>query len=314
MIDQSALADLLRQQHNVITWRQARQHGLNKDAIYRRIRPSGRWQRLLPGVYLAVTGTPTNDQRDTAALLYAGPGGTLTGPAALRRYSIRAPHTGKVDVLVPAKRVRQSVGFVVIHQTRRLPAHVCHAGPVQYALPARAVADAVRELGDLAAVRSVVAAAVQTGRCTVEQLKTELSSGPIHGSAYFRSALAEVIQGARSAPEAELLRLIRHARLPEPAFNPRLYIGTEFLARPDVWWQDQAVTVEVDSKEWHLSPDSWERTMRRHARMSAVGISVLHFTPRQIREEPTEVIATIRLALHNRRGVSVPPIRTVCAT
>ena len=304
---------MLQQQHDVITWRQARQRGMNKDAIYRMIRPGGRWQRLLPGVYLAVTGTPTNDQRDTAALLYAGAGGTLTGSAALRRYGMRAPQTDTVDVLVPAKRIRQSTGFVVIHQTRRLPAHVCYAGPVQYALPARAVADAVRGLRDLASVRSVVAAAVQTGRCTIEQLKTELFSGPMHGSALFRSALAEVIQGARSAPEAELLHLIRHARLPEPALNPRLYLGTEFLARPDVWWQDQAVAVEVDSKEWHLSPESWERTMRRHARMSAVGILVLHFTPRQIREEPVEVLATIRAALANRRGAAIPPIRTLPA-
>src|SRR5262245_16318751 len=155
MIDQSGLADRLGHQHDVITWRQARQYGLNKDAIYRRIRAGGRWQRLLPGVYLAVTGTPTQDQRDTAALLYAGPCATLTGPAALRRYGMRAPRTDTVDVLVPAKRIRQSTGFVLIHQTRRLPEHVCYDGPVQYALPARAVADAVRGLKDVATVRSV---------------------------------------------------------------------------------------------------------------------------------------------------------------
>jgi hypothetical protein len=78
----AGLPEQIQHQHNVITWRQARHSGLNKDAIYRRIRPGGRWQRLLPGVHLAVTGTPTQDQRDTAALLYAGPGGTLTGPNA----------------------------------------------------------------------------------------------------------------------------------------------------------------------------------------------------------------------------------------
>ena len=41
--------------------------------------PGGRWQRLLPGVYLAVTGTATQDQREMAALLYAGRRSLLTG-------------------------------------------------------------------------------------------------------------------------------------------------------------------------------------------------------------------------------------------
>jgi hypothetical protein len=73
-----------------------------------------------------------------------------------------------------------------------------------------------------------------------------------------------------------MLDLIKRGRLPLPLFNHRLYAGQELLARPDARWQDMAVAVEVDSKEWHLSPDSWERTMRRHDRMTAVGILVLH--------------------------------------
>src|SRR5215813_1287628 len=127
----------------------------------------------------------------------------------------------------------------------------------------------------------------------------------------FRAALAEVARGTRSAPEAELLDLIKRGRLPLPLFNPRLYVGNEFLARPDAWWPDIGVAVEVDSREWHLSPESWERTMRRHDLMTAAGILVLHFTPRQIREEPDQVIATIRAALASRRGTTVPLIRTL---
>jgi very-short-patch-repair endonuclease len=51
-----------------------------------------------------------------------------------------------------------------------------------------------------------------------------------------------------------------------------------------------------------LSPEDWERTMRRHARMSARGIIVLHFTPRQIRFEPVLVVETIKAALGATRG------------
>lgn len=309
---QSDLDKLLKRQHLVITRRQVLQCGLSHDAVHRRLRPGGRWQRVLPGVYLAVTGTPTDDQREMAALLYAGPGATLTGAAALRRHRLRVS-SDSVDVLVPATRRRQNAGFVVLHRTTRLPEYVCYTGPVQYALAARAVADAARGLGELSDVRALVAAAVQTRRCTVEHITEELADGPVSGSALLRRALSEVLAGARSGPEAVLLDLITKAGLPRPELNPRLYLGDELLGRPDAWWRDAAVAAEVDSREWHLSPEHWERTMRRHDRMTAAGILVLHFTPRELRTQPDRVVATIRRALSSRRGQQPPPIRTVPA-
>ena len=42
--------------------------------------------------------------------------------------------------------------------------------------------------------------------------------------------------------------------------------------------------------------------MRRHDRLTALGILVLHFTPVQIRYEPEHVLAMIRTALASRQG------------
>lgn len=307
------LARLLARQHLVVTRKQAVACGMHPNVVHRQGLPNGRWQRLLPGVYLTVTGTPTQDQREVGSLLYAGRGAMLTGTAALRRHGMRARSTEMIDVLIPAARARRSISFVRILPTTRLPEHVCYEGPVQFVLPARAVADATRGLTDFGDVRALVAAAVQTRQCTVGQLRDELLAGSMRGSALFRRALAEVIQGARSGPEAELAALLRRARLPMPLLNPRLYVDDRLLACPDAWWPAEAVAVEVDSKEWHLSPESWERTMRRHARMTALGILVLHFTPRQISQEPTEVISTIRMALARNRGHVDPRLRTVPA-
>jgi hypothetical protein len=297
----------------VVTRQQVLAAGLSHQVLHRRVRTGGRWQRLLPGTYLTVTGTPTHDQRDTAALLYAGPGSTLTGISALRRHGVSGLDAGVVHVLVPVSRRRRSAGYVVMQRTRRLPELVCYEGPVQFALPARAVADAVRDCRDLAEVRAIVAASVQSRRCTVDQLSAELTMGPIRGSALLRAALAEVADGTRSGPEAELRDLIRKGRLPAPLWNPSLFCGTEFLARPDAWWPEAGVAVEVDSRQWHLSPEHWEQTMRRHARMTALGILVLHFSPRQIRGEPQEVLAVMREALLSRSGQAPPSVRTVPA-
>jgi hypothetical protein len=70
----------------------------------------------------------------------------------------------------------------------------------------------------------------------------------------------------------------------------------------------------VDSHEYHLSPEDHERTLVRDARMRAFGITVLHFTPRQIRTQPAQVIAAIRAALAAATFQPPVPIRAVSVT
>jgi very-short-patch-repair endonuclease len=133
------------------------------------------------------------------------------------------------------------------------------------------------------------------------------------GSAGFRRVLAEVATGVRSVAEAEFRDLIRQAGLPVPMFNARLYAGDVLLAVADAWWPDAGVVAEVDSREWHLSADGWQRTMRRHARLTAEGLLVLHFAPQQIRAEPAQVIATLKAALDVRRGTEQFRVRALPA-
>jgi hypothetical protein len=299
---------LVARQQGVVGRDQALGAGLTPGALRHRIRPGGPWQRVVPGVYLTVTGQPTREQMRIAALLYAGPDGLITGPAALANYQIRSSPTRVVDVLVPAASKRTGADFVAVHRTWRMPEEVTCDGPVRFAPAERAVADTVRGMARLENARAIVASAVQQGRCTVEQLVAELREGPMRGSAPLRSVLAEVIAGIRSVPEADLRGLVRCAGLPEPLYNARLYLGSLFLAQPDAWWPRYGVAAEVDSREWHLSPADWEQTMARHARMCAAGIVVLHFSPRQQRDQPGEVTAAIAGAL--RAGRALPAITT----
>jgi hypothetical protein len=282
-----------------------------------RIRGGGPWQTMLPGVYLTHAGRPADEQREMAALLYAGPRSVLTGAAALRRHGLSAARPGgdardqpsPVDVLVPHGSRRADVAFTRLHRTSRLPAPFCIAGEIRFALPPRAVADAVRPMNDLANVRAVVAEAVQRGRCSIQHLAGELAAGPMPGSGLFRLALAEVAEGIRSAIEGDLRDLIRWARLPTPLYNPRLLVDGEFLAIPDCWWPDSGVAGEADSRAWHFSPDDWEQTLARHARMSAHGIIVLHLTTQRIRFKRREVAEELRRAL--AAGRQLPQIRTI---
>jgi hypothetical protein len=90
-------------------------------------------------------------------------------------------------------------------------------------------------------------------------------------------------------------------------FNARLFAADgSFIAKPDAWWPSPGAAAEVDSREWHLKPADWERTMARHARMSGHGILVLHFTLRQIRSQPMAVAAAITDTL--RAGCARSPL------
>lgn len=203
-LDRVRLGELLGKQHEVISRGQALDCGMTDTALRYRTRPEGPWQALLRGVYVAQTGTPTVDQRDMTALLYAGPGSVITGLAALRRRGLRTPETDQVDVLVPAARQRRTSAFARILRTTRMPAQWCINGEIRFTMAARGVADAARGMTELREVRALVADSVQQEWCTLGELTEELSSGPAAGSARFRRVLAEMATGARSAVEAEL--------------------------------------------------------------------------------------------------------------
>ena len=309
--DHAALSAILIPQDQVITRSQALAGGLTERSLQYRVRTAGPWQRLLPGVFLAVTGNPSAEQRDIAAQLYTGSNGLVTGPAALRRWGVRAPHSSFIDMLIPSGKRRKSAGFVRIHATTRMPDQVYTTGQLRLVPLARAVGDTARELTRLSDVRALVAAVVQQGRCTSGQLVTELEDGPVQGSALLRIAINDVRDGVRSSPEADLKDLLNRAKIPAPLFNPRLYADDTFIASPDAWWPELGVAVEVDSREYHLSPEDHERTLERHARMAAHGITVLHFTPRQIRTQPAQVAATIKAALAAASGRPPLLLRTV---
>ena len=312
--DPDALDRILHKQLGVISRHQVPATGLTAGALRHRLRPGGPWQALLPGVYLTATGTPTTLQREMAALLYAGPAGVITGPAALRCHHIRAEPSDLVDVLVPAAIQRRDAAFVRLHRTIRMPEGAWLAGPLRYAWLPRAVADTVRDMTSLRGVRAVVADAVQRGRCAITDLAAELGEGPVIGSALFRQALTDVADGIRSTAEADLKDLIVKARLPIPLFNPWVYgaDGT-FIARPDAWWPELGVGIEVDSHEWHMSPEDHASTLARSRRMSKHQMIMLRFTPKQIRSEPAEVIKDIRDALQGAAGRPPLNLRTVPA-
>lgn len=294
-----ALTKLLIRQKEIATWPQLIAAGLTPDQIRWRIR-SGRWRRVLPAVIAAFSGALTRQQQIIAAGLYAGKGAQIAGLTALELHGFRyAPKDRAVHLIVPSHRRIPSRPGVKIKRTYRPDENSWSNGPgPRICSPARAVIDALKGYQDRQKVRAVLAEAVQRSHTTVRELARELDQAQRNGTALLREILTEVADGARSAPEAQLRRLTAKSRiLPKVRWNPKMPGG---LPTPDGYIEEAGMALEVDSREFHLSPDDWEKTLKHHNDLAAAGILVLHFTPKQIREEPTRVLRQIEAAYRER--------------
>lgn len=269
---------------------------------------------MLPQVYLTNTTQPSPRQRAIAALLYAGPGAALTGVSGLGGYGLRyLPVDSYVRVVVPADRQVRSRDFVKVHRTTRCDPQPRRSGPLVACRPARAIADAATWCAELRAVRAMVAEAVQCGLVTIDELAAEVRERARAGSGLLRGVIAEVDAGARSAPEAELHALLaRSPILPPLSLNPELVAPDGCrLPTPDAWLAEVGIAIEVDSRDYHLSPADWERTMRRRNVFAEYGALVLHFPPTQIRRDPAGVLRTVERAYLARLRAGVTTVITV---
>ncbi len=98
------------------------------------------------------------------------------------------------------------------------------------------------------------------------------------------------------------------ARLPQPIWNTDLLtLDGQWLARPDAWWVSANTVLEIDSREWHLLPADWERTMLRHEALTARGLLVVHTTPRRIAHDLSGLLNTLATTLEH--GCTLPPAR-----
>lgn len=308
------LSEVLAAQRNVVTAAQLAEIGVPRSTVAFRNGVGGMFTWILPGIHLVGSRVPDSDQRDLAALLYAGERAALTGTSSLARYGIKAMSSpwssnSKVHVLVPATRRRMSHGFVTVERTI-VPYESGRHDGLALASVARSVVDASRRCSESRKVRALVAEVVQRGLASPNDLKSELDQAQIRGSAYVRSAITEVVAGVQSVPEADLRQGFIRRSLPEPLWNPTVrFPDGSFLCRPDAYIEEVAVAAEVDSREYHFSPEDWQATMERHAAMTAAGIITLHFTPRAIRENVDVVIDQILATVRNARGRKLPNLR-----
>lgn len=274
---------------------------------------SGLWEQGRRGQIRLVTGTPSEAERLDSALRLAGDRAVLSGAVACRRYGLtKMPADGTILVLVPHERRRAGDGDVILERTRELPPPVLRDGFPCAPLD-RAVIDTSRRMRRLDDVRALLAEAVQRGFTTVARLSAELEAGSGRGSRLPRLVLVELAAGVRSAPEAwarEIaLELEQESGFPRIEWNRAIHLETgERLFDPDGWIDEVAAAWEIESVEYHLSPEDQERSYRRRAVMNRYDVVLVEHRPSRLRTAKAEVKSDLRAAYDRARRRPRPPL------
>ncbi|WP_244231248.1 hypothetical protein [Saccharomonospora piscinae] len=282
--------------------------GMDSATVYRRCQPGGPWRRLLPGIVVLQNAPPDQLQKVTAALLHAGPNAVVTGVEACRRLGMRLEvDDHSVHVLVPHAREMTSCGFVVVERTHRLPRPLSRQG-LPLAPPQRAVLDAVRRLRERDVVAACLVEAMQRGKCSVAELRDELAKGSQRGSALPRRVLAQV-DGLRSVAEVHGRRLSRHLGVAPSHWNARLLgSDSQYVGRPDAWWDDVGLAWEIDSVEFHFDRADYAKTLARNSRYARNGVVVVQTLPSRLLADRAAVIDELDAAYRMAATRPRPPV------
>lgn len=302
-----AFTALLDQQDEVVHRLQAVAAGFTAKAIEHRL--AGPWQGLLPKVYLTHRGEPSRRQRLIAAQLYCGPNSAIDAADACHWHGIKA--TALDDTLIHVAQPRsdpaRSTGFVVVRRTLA-PIRVAKSDRLRYVDAATAAIAATRLLHNRRTVLAVLSDALQRKITTYDELLVAHIQGPRANAKLADEALGYLAAGARSAPEADFLRLVAASTiLPTPICNAILRLPDGRLISPDALFIDAGVVHETNGRSAHRREDLFDDMQERASAMTDAALAAFHSSPRQLATQGRAILARVERTYVRRRGMGLPP-------
>jgi very-short-patch-repair endonuclease len=302
--DASALDWLLFDQHSVISRAQALDH-LTAPALLHLVQ-SGRWQRPVPGVFVAHSGPLDREQILFAACLSTGPFAVLAGPTAAQAGGLSLREPAAIHLLVPAtrrperqwRRGNSSLPHVLVHRTTSLPAReVVRMARPRRTTMARSLVDAAQWARTDDEARALVAAGCQQRLVIAAEILDVVERMPrARRRALVLDTARMVADGATSLPEIDFAMLCRRAGLPLPDRQVERRDARGRRRYLDVYWAAFRLHVEIDGA-WHTEVRAWWADMRRQNDLWIAGDRVLRFPAWLVRTRPAEVAAQVRAAL-----------------
>jgi very-short-patch-repair endonuclease len=270
------IARLAAKQHGIATHQQLREAGLGRNSISHRAR-TGRLHRIHRGVYALGHAGLAREGRWMAAVLACGDTAVLSHRSAAALWRLLPASAGPVHVSIATRSGREKRTGIRLHRPKKLPARqvtLRHRIPVT--TPARTIADLHRMVPP-PELREAIRQAAVLG------LPVEVEPGR---------------EPTRSELEHRFLRLCERHRLPKPLVNHRVgRLEVDFL------WPEQRVVVETDGYRYHRGRAAFEDDRSRDLQLRDAGFDVIRLTYRQVAEEPTRVIDSLRRILNERNSL-----------
>ncbi|WIM95577.1 type IV toxin-antitoxin system AbiEi family antitoxin domain-containing protein [Actinoplanes oblitus] len=189
------LDDISGRQCGVVSREQALQAGIGAETVRRHLR-SGRWQRMIPGIYATFADRPPPGARRWAAVLHAGSGAMLCCRSAAEEAGLAAPGREAIHVLIPDTRRISPVRGLVAHRSR----HAADRRDPLRLPPQTRVEETVLDLastaGDPAEALHWISTACTRRLTTPSRLTTALSARPrLHRRGAMHTLLGAVARG-----------------------------------------------------------------------------------------------------------------------
>jgi hypothetical protein len=226
MLNELALA-----QYGAVGCWQARQRGIDADAVRRR-RDNGTWESATSRVVVATSSADTFERRLSVALLDAGPSSVLSHPTATRVFDVSGFTESPIHVSRPRSNAHKPPEGVVWHHTRFLPDHhILVVNGLRVTTPARMIAD-LASLADLPntfpkvlhpkkieRIADSAFAAGLFGRVELEAMEKEWCERGRRGSVWLHEYLESRPQDwtpPASNVARRFVQLIKDSGMPEP--------------------------------------------------------------------------------------------------
>lgn len=290
------IAELARGQHGVVSRAQLLELGVGRRWIASRIE-RGQLHRLHHGVYKVGYRRISGKGRWMAAVLAAGPGACLSHRSAARLWRLMPPGDAWVEVTSPPPSRARRRGIV------------CHEGLVaedeRLEVDGIPVTSPFRTVFDLTAVLKLRELERVFHEAEVKGLRDRVSLPMLlerypgrRGAQNLRTLLEdpEPAGFTRNDFEEAFRVLVADHGFRRPRMNADLALRGRIF-QVDALWAEERVTVELDSRSVHGTKKRFESDRLRDRILVAEGYRIVHVTWRQLRKEPEEIVADLRMAL-----------------
>lgn len=282
-----------------IAWRRADLMTRWSDHTVNAAVHAGTITRVAPAIYVATSRLAETEWRASAAALWVGSSGAVSGAAALWLHGIARAAPNVVTVAAPHRFKRTPLPYVRLRRTT-----VPFTVEVARGTPVTPVADALIHAWEELPARNRVGAvldALRDGRTDASIISERLLAYPrVRGRRALTRLLGEADGGATSYLEHRA-----HTRV----FHTTEFAGLEWqvpiAARGrryilDAFDRRSRLAIEFDGRAFHSDDASRRRDLRRDADLATIGIQTLRFTFEDVVQRPRWCRGTVRGAVRTR--------------